>query len=310
MSTGDAFTTADHVTEREPGPWRDCTFASMLEVCRDGFPDGRDIPATVAEKEALRAAAGLPDDHAGGTIAQAVDAAERRYGLAGGFRVTSDWAVVRTALYDASSRCVVQGSMGSVPAHLRRWDNFFGAHAVAARGTVWCDPLAPTGSYVGELVPMGTWESYFRGLPGGQAFITTVGGLTRMAGGDFVIYEPQVESRKRGKVRAGTPFFNDWALHDKRGAFSGAATVQVIGYRSTAYAVEVSTAQGWADGVQRNTCVYVAQAMVTLQPDVPDPTPYTQADLDAAYARGKAEADVKHAVTLSIDGAPVSTTEV
>ena len=306
MSTADGFV---HVTEREPGPWRDCTFAAMLEVLRDGFLDGRDIPATVAEKEALRAAAGLPDDHSGATIAQAVDASERRYGLGGGYRVTTSWADVRTALYDADSRCIVQGSMGSVPTWLRRWQpTFSGAHAVAARGTTWCDPLAPAGTYTGEMVPMGTWESYFRGLAGAQAFITTTGGLTRMAG-DYVIYVPH----KQGKVRAGTPMFNDWALHDRRGSLATAVTVEVRGYRSTAYAIKVKTAQGWADGVARVTNVYVDQSRVVLLPDIvppPDTTPYTQADIDAAYARGVAQGDQKHIVTLQVDGSEVSRTEV
>lgn len=309
MSTGEGFSSADHVTEREPGPWRDCSFASMLEVCRDGFPDGRDIPATEAEKEALRAAAGLPDDHTGATIAQAITGAERRYGLGGGYVVTSSWAVVREALTRADTRCVVQGSMGSATTWLRRWQpSFTGAHAIAARGQVWCDPLAPKGTYAGELVPIGTWESYFRGLPGAQALITTVGGLTRMAG-DYVIY-PQVDSRKRGNVKGGTPFFNDWALTDKRGSFSKDATIQLLGYRNDAYAAEVNTGQGWNDGQVRPTNVFVRRTSVTGIVDVPDPTPYSQADVDAAYARGKAEGDVKHTVTLQVDGAEISRTEV
>lgn len=301
-----AFTAADHVTEREVGPWRDCTFASFLEVMRDGLPDGRDVPATVAEKEALRAAAGLPDDHMGATIAQGIAACERRYGLSGGYVVTTDWLRVREALGRADARLVVQGSMGSVTPWLRRWDvNFSGAHAVAARGLVWCDPLAPAGTYAGELVPIGTWESYFRGLPGAQAFITSTGGLTRMAG-DFVVYEPHVDSRRSGQPAGSTPFFNDWAMTQQRGKFTATPNrVQVLGYRGDAYAVEVNTAQGWPDRVQRPTLVFVAKAKVSDLRDDADPTPYTQADLDAAYARGKAAGDVKKTVTVTIsDGRP------
>lgn len=310
MSTADGFTVADHVTEREPGPWRDCTFASMLEVCRDGFPDGRAIPATVAEKEALRAAAGLPDDHTGADMSQGILAAERRYGLGGGYVVTSSWSVLRDALNRADARCVVQGSMGSATTWLRRWSpSFSGAHAVAARGLVWCDPLAPAGTYAGELVPIGTWESYFRGLPGAQALITTVGGLTRMAG-DYVIYEPQVESRRKGTIKGGTPFFNDWALTDKRGSISRDSTVQIFGYRSDAYAIEVNTGQGWSDAKVRPTNVFVAKSSISGIVDVPDPTPYSKADVDAAYAKGKAEGDVKHTVTLQLDGVEKYRTEV
>ena len=311
MSTTDgAFTVADHVTQREPGPWRDCTFASMLEVCRDGFTDGRSIPATEAEKEALRAAAGLPDDHSGATIAHGILGAERRYGLGGGYVVSSSWAVVRDALNRADARCIVQGSMGSATTWLRRWQpTFSGPHAVAARGLTWCDPLAPQGAYVGEMVPMGAWESYFRGLPGAQAFITTVGGLTRMAG-DYAFFEPLVESRRTGKVKGGTVFYNDWALTDRRGSFSRDATIQLFGYRSDAYAIQVNTGQGWADGKLRPTNVFVRKSSVTGIVDVADQTPYSQADVDAAYARGQAEGDTKHTVTLQIDGAEQFRTEV
>ncbi|MDK0569325.1 hypothetical protein P6O78_15480, partial [Clostridium perfringens] len=95
-------------------------------------------------------------DHGGATMAQVLTGAERRYGVAGGYRITADWPTLRSALYAADSRCMVQGSMGSVTTWLRRWDpNFHGAHAVSARGTVWCDPLAPVGSYAGEAVTMG-----------------------------------------------------------------------------------------------------------------------------------------------------------
>jgi hypothetical protein len=186
VSTADAgFAPIDHVTEREPGPWRDCTFAALLEVLRLGFPDGREIPATVAEKERLRAATGLPDDHAGATIDVAVDGAKRLYGLSGGYRVVTGWADVRAALLRPGGIAVVQGVMAVVPPELRRHDpGFTGAHAVAGRenGTlepVWCDPLAPRGTYAGEPVPPTTWCDYFGHLPGAQAFVTGVGELER-----------------------------------------------------------------------------------------------------------------------------------
>lgn len=309
MSGGDAFGPVDHVSEREPGPWQDCTFASMLEVLRDGFPDGRLIPPTDAEREAYRAAAGLPDDHGGANLAEAIDGAEVRYGLGGGYVTTTSWSVLKAALSDPDARCAVQGLMGAVPSYLRRFDpTFLGAHSVAARGAVWCDPLAPKGLYCGELVPLATWEQYFKGLPGARAFITNVGGLTRMAG-DYVIYE----TRKSGQPKAGASFFNDWELVSRRGGLgTNPSRVEVRGYRGDAHAIRVRTAQGWPDGVARITNVFIAKGDVSDVKDdpLPDTTPYSQADLDAAYERGKAEGDVKHTVTLSIDGAPASTTEV
>ena len=286
-----SFTPADHVTEREVGPWRDCTFASMLEVLRFGFPDGEAIPPTVAEKEAYRAAAGLPDDHLGANLPTAIAAAELRYDLAGGYVLTSDWMVVRAAMLHGDL-LVVTGSMAHVPSHLRRYDpSFDGAHAVAARGFVWCDPLAPKGLYGGELVGSATWQAFFTGLAGAQAFITRAGGLTKKMSGDFVIYNDLVASRKSGQPQASTPFFNDWQMTDRRGAFGLApGRVEILGYRGQAYAVQVKTKQGWSDGIERVTLVFVDRDQITKVVDAPIPipppdgTPYSQADLDRAAA--------------------------
>ena len=47
-----------------------------------------------------------------------------------------------------------------------------------------------------------------------------------------------------------------------------------------------------------------AKTANTSIPDAPE-TPYTQADVDAAYAKGRAEGDVKKTVTVTIsDGRP------
>lgn len=297
------FAPADHVTQREPGPWRDCTFASMLEVLRFGFVDGQSIPPTQAEKEAYRATAGLPDDHAGATLAVAIEAARERYNLGDGFTVTSSWADVRAGLMADDSWLVVQGSMAAVPARLRRWDPAFsGPHSVAARGVQqWCDPLAPKGTYVGEYVGLAAWEAFFKGLPGAQAFITRTGGLTRMAG-DYIIDDDNVDCRKTGKPTDDTPFFNDRQLTDRRGKFSVWTRVRILGQRGEAFAVWVKTKQGYPDGIARNTLVFVAKTRMRAIAVEPDPTPYTQADVDAAYARGKAEGDVTHVAEFRVDG--------
>lgn len=289
MSTAGEFEPADHVTEREAGPWRDCTFASMLETLRLGFVDGEEIPPTIAEKEAYRAAANLPDDHPGANIPTAVDAAEERYRLDGGYEITADWGLVRAALATPGRVLVVTGSMGSVPAWLRRWSpSFTGAHAVAARGggvlgATWCDPLAPKGNYVGEYVAMTTWQAFFTGLPGAQAFITSVGKLTRYGmAGDYVIYEDD----RSGQLAAGVEFFNDWELTDRRGTVSNGGRVQLRGYRGEAYAVKVRTGQGYVDQKARPTNVFVAKTKLTDIQVTPPPPP-----------------DTTHRVALTVDGA-------
>jgi hypothetical protein len=171
------FTFADHVTEREPGRWEDCTFASMLETIRLAMPNGRRIPSTIAEVNRFARAAGFPEDHSGATIEDALPAATRLYGVtARHYDLSRDWRVVRRALADERTVAVVTGVMAAVPAHLRRWSpRFTGAHAVAARGhsvsPTWCDPLAPKGTYAGEPVNWSVWEAFFRTLPGSQAML-------------------------------------------------------------------------------------------------------------------------------------------
>lgn len=324
MSGADGFAPFDHVTEREVGPWYDCTFAAGLEVFRDGFPDGVAIPPTVEEKEALRAAAGMVDDHGGASIDDLIRGGRARYQLAAGYYVTGDWADVSTALRIPGFRLVVQGSMAKVPATLRRWDpGFTGGHAVAARGNttapMWCDPLAPKGTYAGEPVTLTTWQSYFTGLPGARAFITEVGALTR--GGPMAF----LFSFDRWKVKAGVPFY-DQPNGAQIGKFGRDATVSSIGVpldRSTDgspgkdfswRAVIVTTAA--MDKVVAPKAVYVKRTALTgplasssewddfvvaamRDPESykwddavtppPDSTPFSQADLDAAVAAESAE---------------------
>ncbi len=323
MSTTDGFAPFDHVTEREPGPWHDCTFAAGLEVLRAGFPDGEAIPPTEAEKEALRAAAGLVDDHGGASIDDLIRGAKARYQLAGGYYVTGDWADVSTALRIPGFRLVVQGSMARVPAHLRRWDPAFtGAHAVAARGNatapMWCDPLAPKGTYAGEPVSIATWQAFFTGLSGARAFITEVGALTK--GGPMAF----LFEFSRWMVKAGTAFY-DQPGGSVIGKFGKDATITSVGVpldrsadgspgRDFAWrACLVTTAA--MDKISGPKAVYVRRADLTGPvstspawddfvlaamkdpasytwddpvPAPPDGTPFDQGDLDAAVADEKA----------------------
>ena len=198
------LTAADHVTEREPGPWRDCLFAAILEWLRAGLND-RTIPATVAQKEALRAAVGLPDDHPGATLEQGIWAAERLFGPLGGWRIIRDWPSLRDHLTTATGVAVVTGRMGALSSHWRRWDpGFAGGHATtlyghAATSPTWCDPLAPKGTYHGEPMPLATLKAYFDGLPG--ALLADVGGLRRLV--MAILFELE-----RWSIPAGTPIFD------------------------------------------------------------------------------------------------------
>ena len=62
----------------------------------------------------------------------------------------------------------------------------------------------------------------------------------------------------------------------------------------------------WANGKWE----YTAKVNVRSVAPPLDVTPYSKADVDAAYAKGKAEGDVRHTVTLQVDGAEISRTEV
>lgn len=187
MGIGDQSWTqsaADHVTEREAGSWVDCVPASGVEFARAGAND-RAIPATAAEREALRAAMGLAPDHGGATLAQLSAGLEARYGFTAQV-ITRSWADLAGHVARAGTVAVVTGRYGALPAHFRRWDpTFSGAHAVAVYGQGgtlspwWCDPLAPTGAYRGEPITTSALRSYFEGYTGAGALLADVGGLTR-----------------------------------------------------------------------------------------------------------------------------------
>lgn len=215
-----AFAASSHVTEREPGRWEDCTFASVLETLRLGLPAGWTIPATIGEVNRFRAAAGFPDNHTGATINDTLPAASRLYGLtARYYELSRDWSTIRRALADGSTVAVVTGLMVAVPARLRRWSPAFtGAHAVAARGhpvtPIWCDPLAPKGDYIGEPVSWFTWQAFYRSLPGAQAM------LMEAATEDYIpmpIYTQEARAgtltlAARKSLKAYEPGPDDWVV--------------------------------------------------------------------------------------------------
>lgn len=108
----------------------------------------------------------------------------------------------------------------------------------------------------------------------------------------FVVYNTEVESRRKGKFLKGTEFYADYTMGTRLGSLSADATVEVFGARGSAYAVQVGTGAPYADGLVRPTSVFVAKADLVgdmvIEPVPADTTPFSQADVDAARAEGEA----------------------
>jgi len=264
-----SFAAVDHVTEREPGKWEDCTFASMLETMRLGLPNGTDIPPTITEVNRFARAAGFPEGHQGATIEDTLPAASRLYGLtARHYSLTREWDVLEREFRDPDTVAVVTGVMAAVPAYLRRWSpRFTGAHAVAGRSNVnvpiWCDPLAPRdGTYDGEPVPMGTWWRFTNALPGWQALIMkaaqAAGGLMIAMGGVQYQSDKIIRVVRRTAI-LDAPAGNRIASAERgyRYAYIGADS----GYR----VVVVNTAIPYDDDVKRPTGCYLRGADVVIE---------------------------------------------
>lgn len=179
-----AFYRPLQVTEREPDyqpgdpndppGWEDCTWASGV-MAANAQTKGN-YPATLAEAERLRAASGEPPG-GGSNIGDLTRGMMARYGWAGA-TVEHDWTKVSKALA-VGRGAVLQGSMGSVSTHLRRWDpGFRGGHAVYVQrersGALWwMNPQAPA-TYQGEEVTDAQAKTYFLGLAGSKAMVVTL----------------------------------------------------------------------------------------------------------------------------------------
>lgn len=175
------------------------------------------------------------------------------------------------AIYDIPTRlrdgfAVVAGvQYARLPGWLKIQNNDF-RHSVCLYGwdenndrAGFFDPLWQQGAR-GAWVPWGMVRNGL--LPNGYHMSTTQ--RVVQVAGDYVVYDTQVQSKKTGKVAASAPMYNDWRLTQKRGAISSnGTTAQIMGYRSTAYAIQVNTAQGWVDGKSRPTLVFVSQSKVS-----------------------------------------------
>lgn len=161
--------------EQDDARWEDCRYVAAVEWLR---AVGRDIPATHAEAEAIRQAAGQ-GPLGGSTLEQLARGVKARFGtlLPTPVRGASEIVLALTR----GKVAMVDGRMGNFPAghRLRRWDPAFsGGHTVYVErredGSLWwCDPLAPVGTYAGEVVTDAELRTFASWMYG-QAVIGTV----------------------------------------------------------------------------------------------------------------------------------------
>jgi hypothetical protein len=263
------FTPADHVTEREPGRWEDCTFASVLETIRICLPNGRAIPATIDEVNRFRANVPLPDNHDGVTIGQTLPAAKQLYGLQDSqYTLTREWSTLAPALEDPTKACVVTGSCAHIPAN-ERVTSFMGAHAVAKHGVrIRCDPLGPKdGIYQGNTWSLAIWRSFTHGLPYWQAMIMDQqGGSMPLSIGGVT-----VTSNKVAVVQKTTALLAEIGGSKVANAQPG-YRYPLIGSDSGYRMVIVRTGLPYPDKVPRDTGLYILAADIKTE-DAPTPPP-------------------------------------
>jgi hypothetical protein len=283
------FTPQDHITEREPGRWEDCTFAAMLETMRLALPGGRSIPPTIEEVNRYRAVAGYPDNHPGVTIEDTIPAAKQLYGLRDEqYELTREWATLAPALESPGKVCVVTGSAGAIPAG-ERITSFMGAHAVAKHGVrVRCDPLGPKdGVYKGNTWALSLWRDFTSGLSEWQALIMQAQGDTMLSMGGITVISSKivVVVRRTGLLKSPDGERLAYAQAGYKYPLLGADS----GYRM----VVVRTAIPYPDHVARDTGLYLKAEDITIENAPPIPT-----------------ADVKHKVTMFVDNVLKHTEEV
>lgn len=148
----------EHVSQRKPGKWNDCTMVAGLMLWR--LTRRRTTAPTLAEAQEIRKLSGrlMTGGTNNGDVLKGIAA---RYKSGCGVLVRGYTKVMATMKEGAGAS--LPGTMGNFPAghRLRRWDpGFTGTHDVliiqldAKQDRFWWDdPLAPdTGTYKGEWV--------------------------------------------------------------------------------------------------------------------------------------------------------------
>lgn len=300
-----------HVSEREPNSqpedpldpagYEDCVPCSGV-MAANGMTLGA-IPTTLAEAEALRRDAGVPPG-GGMTTAQLNAGLRKRYGF--------EMAVVAVPVVPPNHVATISGKLSNFPAghRLRRWDpTYTGGHRVMvaadATGALgWADPLAPNvvngQPWKGEPVTAaevrtfaGSRISHTVAPVGGQAVsISTVKGedwtakasSAFPAGNGVLRALPTVAAAIVARLATGSIVRTiaenvnaegSWRLTEYNGKPAW------LLYRTAA-----GTSPDWAPLVPGGDPATDAELVAYIARQ-PDPTPFDQADLDAATLAGR-----------------------
>jgi len=148
---------------------------------------------------------------------------------------------------------------GDLPSWLKVQSNDFG-HACCLFGwdeandrAGFFDPLWDQGAR-GAWVP---WTQITPALWPNGSHSSTIARYSMS--GSFAVFDAEVESRKVCDIGVGVKFYRDVELTDLLGSYTSAATEQMFGKRGDSYAVQKNTGKPYADGVVRESIVYVKQ---------------------------------------------------
>lgn len=274
-----------HVSEREvahtwpdgqkdDARWEDCAWCSSVMFAR--WCRNPRIPATHAEAELLRDAAGEPP-LGGSNVDDLLRGLKARYGWTPPVRVNTAglWQKLTPG-----SGVVVSGKMGAFPAghNLRRWDpGFTGGHSIFAirvdtQDRVWWDdPLAPKGTYQGQWVSKADLIRFATALGSTHLVapkysqeevvkaITSEAPVTMDIANGAIVYKLDGVTKLATMSAASKGRLSPFACGTQRGAYFTVGGVRQLGL--------------------------VTPVAGTVKPIV-DTTPYTQAQVDAAKVAG------------------------
>jgi hypothetical protein len=267
--------------EKDDSHWEDCTMCAALmlaRICHDPA-----IPATHAEAEALRHAAGK-GPLGGSSTADAVNGLRARYNWIDAFKVLAFdalWADLKPG-YAAAA----QGGMGAFPAghSLRRWDPAFdGAHDVlVARVDTqdrvwWVDPLAPQGSYQGQWVSKADLARYVKAF-GGSSLVAR--------------FTKEAATMALATVTSTSPATIDVLPGSVLLELDGKTVIKTLtgSYKDQFSPYAAGSLRLWTatvSGIVRPVYVKAGPSGLNVRPVV-DMTPFTQAQVNAAKAAGEA----------------------
>lgn len=284
-----------HITEREGAhrwpdgrydnsAWEDCTWCSGVEFARLTLNPA--IAATHAEAELLRAASG-EDTGSGSNEFDLKRGFLKRYKKDLGtpiYGFANLWAALTPGKV-----AIVGGSMGGFPVGhpLRRFDpGFAGAHRVlVARYSAsdlvwWCNPLAPQGTgYLGEVVTKSDLYRFVHQINAGQ-FVGRI--IPKPVIQEVVEVQAPITDTvaKLMDVPAGA------TLYELDGIKVIKKLLNAYPGRPSPYAAGKRAMYATIAGVNRLVLV----APVSNIRAVPDTTPFTQSQVDAASAAAASKA--------------------